>query len=365
MHSYSVMKLYLFLSFALCAASCCSADDTLTSIGVIAPLTGNQAQIGEAIKNGLLLAEKDRPELFKSVKIILEDSQFNNRMAVTAFKKLTELDRVQLIYVFGHGQSHILAPLAQTAEVALVACTGEKDIEADRNYVIRFFVPHEWLGYILLKHLTSNGYHRFGIIKSELSFIENIFRGLNSNLGPEDSLEIIEIHTANDSDFRTSIAKAKRKKFDALGVFLGQGQIAPFYQQLNQLDHVVPTFGTHAFESSEEIKQAGSTIDGAILPAIAASPDFRVRYREEFGHETFVAFAANGYDFATLGARLVAVNKTAPKLVAAFRNTKNELGASGAFEYRVDDKFGSGFLFPVAMIKILDGKLVELTRYSL
>lgn len=330
------------------------------SIGIIAPMTGNQSQIGEAINNGIMLAKSDNPALFKDINIVIEDSQFSNRVAVSSLKKLVEIDKVKLVYVFGHGQSHTLAPIAERYKVPLVACTGEKDIEKNRESVIRFFVPHEFLGFILFKHLESKGYKKLAMIKTELSFIENIFKGLKSNLPKDMSLEVIESHPSAETDFRTSIAKAKLKKADALGVFLGQGQIAPFYNQLKQLKFNTPTFGTHAFESSEEISNAGNNINGAVLPALTSSLEFGIRYNKKYGNETFIAFAANAYDFITLSAKLTSENNTAKSLVKAFKDVKNGKGAGGEFDYQDSKEFGSGYIFPVAMKEIRNGEIVEL-----
>ncbi|MEZ4753773.1 MAG: ABC transporter substrate-binding protein [Bdellovibrionota bacterium] len=340
-----------------------NAEASKFKVGVISPLSGKAAFIGTAIENGISLAKKDKPDLLSSIDFIFEDSQFENKPAVSAFNKFKSDPKISLIYIFGHGQSHVLAPLAESAKIPLVACSGEAKISHGRNYVIRFFPPHEWLGAKLMDYLRAQGHKNLGMIKSEISNIENIYRGLKSQIKAEESLVVVDEYPIEASDFRTSIVKIKKKNFDALGVFLNQGQIGPFYKQLAELRHSIPTFGTHAMESEEEIKSAGSGIEGAVYPAVTATTDFIARYRNEFANEDYVSFASNAYDFAVFFGELTHDKQTLPKseqLVESFRLIEDYQGVSGQIKYLKSSEFGDGFIFPVAIKTIKSGKVVTL-----
>ncbi len=125
------------------------------SIGVIAPLTGPRSDGGMYIKRAAEIAEED---LARSsgirIKFILEDSGYEPAKAVTAFKKLVEIDGVSLI-VGPYGSSEVLAvaPLAERAKKVIIAPGAQSDeISTAGDYIFRtihnsaqegpFFAPH-------------------------------------------------------------------------------------------------------------------------------------------------------------------------------------------------------------------------------
>lgn len=68
-------------------------------IGVIAALSGQYASAGEGYKNGVLLAadqyQKDHPD--SKIQMVIEDDGFTVQKGLSAFKKLTELDKVDAV----------------------------------------------------------------------------------------------------------------------------------------------------------------------------------------------------------------------------------------------------------------------------
>lgn len=62
-------------------------------IGVIVPLTGQYGALGESIKNAIVMsAEKD-----KNIEVVFEDDAFDPKKAVSAYQKLTSIDKVDAI----------------------------------------------------------------------------------------------------------------------------------------------------------------------------------------------------------------------------------------------------------------------------
>ncbi|HQH25981.1 MAG TPA: ABC transporter substrate-binding protein, partial [Oligoflexia bacterium] len=125
------------------------------SIGVIAPLTGPRSDGGTYIKQAAETAEEDLARSSGGmIRFILEDSGYEPAKAVTAFKKLVEIDGVSLI-VGPYGSSEVLAvaPLAERAKKIIIAPGAQSDeISTAGDYVFRtihnsaqegpFFAPH-------------------------------------------------------------------------------------------------------------------------------------------------------------------------------------------------------------------------------
>jgi ABC-type branched-subunit amino acid transport system substrate-binding protein len=86
-----------------------------TKIGVIIPLTGIVSAFGEEEKRGIESAKSS------DVEIIYENDQCDPKLAVSSFKKLTELDHVNVIIgpMCGSSQEAV-APLAKDKGVLLL-----------------------------------------------------------------------------------------------------------------------------------------------------------------------------------------------------------------------------------------------------
>lgn len=98
------------------------------TIGAILPLTGPLASFGEKLQNGLLLYEKEHPD----VRIIFEDDAGESKGTINSFIKLSTADNVQLIVgPFGPVSSAALhaslneARLQDTVFVAVSMCVDE------------------------------------------------------------------------------------------------------------------------------------------------------------------------------------------------------------------------------------------------
>lgn len=69
-------------------------------VGAVLPLTGAAADYGIAIKNCVELAKKDRPEIFTNIDFIFEDAAYDPKTAISAYRSLTDGQRVDLTLTF-------------------------------------------------------------------------------------------------------------------------------------------------------------------------------------------------------------------------------------------------------------------------
>ncbi|GAH67412.1 unnamed protein product, partial [marine sediment metagenome] len=98
-------------------------------IGAILPLTGDNAVYGVAIKNGIELGVEEISEnggiRGKKITVIFEDDRAEPSQTISAYKKLTQVNRVPLILggVFS-ASSLAIAPLAQRDKVVFLSPTS-------------------------------------------------------------------------------------------------------------------------------------------------------------------------------------------------------------------------------------------------
>jgi len=110
-------------------------------IGAILPLTGPVASLGEWIKNGHLLAAEDINSNGgingERLKLIFEDSGDDPKLAVAAFKKLVEVEKVKIIITTRSPVGLSLAPLADKYKVILFADVAHPEITGKSKFVFR------------------------------------------------------------------------------------------------------------------------------------------------------------------------------------------------------------------------------------
>lgn len=323
-----------FLSFLLLIAalvlplsSRIQAEERL-AVGLVIPATGIAGEYGQAILNALELAKEDFPELNKRVDFIIEDSRYEGSTTTKAFLKLVDVDKVDIIYVWGSTPAETAAPLAYRRRVPTILASGDWKLCSKTGHVLCFMPPFERFGLALMSHLALNKRTKIGIVAADLVFFHKVIEGMKTALKDE-KIEIIDFVAPSDQDFRPLLSKLRRKKYDALGVFLIPGQVRNFYLQADQLGIKFSTFGTDVFESKTEIEAAKGGMSGAYFASLPLSDLFSKRYRERFGNDIQISFAGNAFDFFSAVARTVRSSSPESSILERFRRQFPHEGTTG------------------------------------
>lgn len=331
-------------------------------IGVIGPYTGGLSQYGEAYRNGILLAQKELNTQGKNIQFIFEDSVYDTAKAVSAFKKLTTVDKVDLVMDWGAATGYGIAPLVEGSKTPFVAFSVDPEVTKSSKYIIRHFYSPDDFAAKLWTYFRSEGYKDVAIVKLKLLYYDKITESLLKLKMEDETVTIVdEYQSFGDNDFRSSVAKinAKKDSVDVLGVFLGGGQIAQFYKQADALKLKLPTFGADFFESNTEIENANGLMNGAVYANIGVTDDFINRYRQEFGNENQISFAGQSYDFVN-----ILVNKidftNADTIISSFKKIKNYSGIMGSYTY--SDSNGDQYLKSDLYIKEIDGNKIKVIQ---
>ena len=113
------------------------------AIGAILPLTGDGAKYGESARNAIELALSELNAAGGingvTVRVILEDSEGVQQKGVSAFQKLTALDRVPAVIggLFS-SVTRAMAPVANHSKVVILSPTSSNpEITDAGDYVFR------------------------------------------------------------------------------------------------------------------------------------------------------------------------------------------------------------------------------------
>lgn len=339
---------------------CLTAVQAQVRVGFIGPLSGEVASYGQAARNGIEMAILEQPEAFSNIRFIYEDDRFDSKGALSAYRKLLDIDKVDFVFPVGARAGAALAPVAQRDHIPLIGLMYSNEYAIGRPYVIRFANDATQFSHALMSYLRKKGYRSFGVVKSEFQFLNDLTQDFLTNLQGEERAEVVGSFEPTELDFRSLIVKLKSKKYDALAVFLLTGQVSQFYLQAKNLGLKPTTFGTDFFANSDEIQKADGGMEGAVFADNKVDEKFTHIYRERFGNDSQIVFAGLAYDFATLLASLFRDCESKPsaeEILRRFESSAPRYGVTGRYELKQAPDTGKFFDFPIVIKKIVNGKI--------
>ena len=346
------------------------AENETIKIGVIAPLTGVRADAGEFTQNALAIAEEeintDPARRFK-VQFLFEDSRYEPAPAVSALRKLIDVDRVR--YVIGpHGSSEVLAaaPVAEQAKIVLIAPASQtSEVSQAGDYIFRIIHNSAQEAPVsavfVAEKMKSDTIHflalNTAITDAYLKDFTPPFEAAGKKIG------LVEKFDSKAGDFKTELVKIKAKNPSGIFLIATPKHAGLILKQASELG-IKAQFYNIGVEGPELIQLAGSAAEGPLYPYSYDSAGNNERTKRFYGAYTarFArepdTVAANVYDAAFLIADCIEkVGDEVEDVKQCFYETDNFNGASGVFG--IDD---NGDAVKTIFFKtVKDGKFV---RYS-
>ncbi|MBS3079114.1 ABC transporter substrate-binding protein [Candidatus Pacearchaeota archaeon] len=325
-------------------------------IGVIAPLTGPLAEYGIAFKNGieLLNSENGNP----NITYIFEDNKWDSKEAISAFNKLIQIEGVDIVLNWGTPTSEAIAPIVKDT-VPFIAITTEPPITDLSSYIIRGgfnqpkdYIEKDW------KYLRAHNVKKIAILKTDIVYLNSLLNELQKAKNSDESIVLVDNFNFEDNDFKTSIAKLSKDKYDAVGVFLTSGQISTFYKQSKELGISLPiTFGSDFFESQSEIDGAQGLMNGAVFANTGVTIEFMDKYVSTFRGSSQIASAGYGYDLAKI-LNTVVDYKDKDTILNSLKSVKNFSGVEGTISYA--EPSGDRYFTKSTYLKIIENNSIRI-----
>lgn len=159
----------LFMLMVAMALSSCK-DATPVRIGLISGLTGNNADFGEAGRNGALLAVELRNKAGgvngRPVELIVRDDGGSPDKAVAAFNELADLKVNAVIGGFVSASAKAMQPTATARKLVLISPTASSLSLADQDdYLFRLFsTTRDNAQVYAQRHVQKHGFKRVAMV---------------------------------------------------------------------------------------------------------------------------------------------------------------------------------------------------------
>lgn len=339
-------------------------------VGVIAPLTGDDANLGEVIRRSYDLAVEEINAAGgvggKMIELVYEEGMCDGPTATTAAQKLISVDGVKFI-LGGACSAETLAAakITQEARVLLLSATAASpDISEAGDLVFRTYPSDAIEAKLAADYAIASGQARAAIISENTDFAQSVRNAFKESYSG--TVVFDESFDIGETDFLTRITKMRaanpqmvyvvaqttaggelilkqiQKSGMNVGVFAASSMLDrnAFLTDLSLYEEVV----------FSEVQLPDSGIANAMLEA----------YAGKYGAlPEFPAFTASAYDSVYLLVEAVRARGEDAQAVAEYFNTLTDwAGALGTFNF---DEQGDAEV-ERTLVQVIGGQLVPLIK---
>ena len=280
-----------FLVFSLNAAE--PVKSPVLIIGVDAPLTGNEANVGEESMKGITLAlEEFKGKNPVGLKFIYEDNELQNRQTNSAALKLIQFNHVDGLITVWTDAAYIVAPIAEKYQVIHFNTGWDTGPSSNKWTLVcggdlREFARQsvEIMKHYKVKRLAITGVVESGVI--------NVIKAAQPYF-KEAGITVVfdEPYTPGTRDFRTYVLKLRETKPDFAWNLNHAPEDEILFKAEAELGINIPSSGFYFYNSPELYRH----VEGAVFPRIAATSDFDRKFEVRFGRKPKLIEAAYCYD---------------------------------------------------------------------
>jgi branched-chain amino acid transport system substrate-binding protein len=323
----------------LCTIALASAASVTTAatIGLMAPLSGPQALVGQDQVDGFMLALEQRGGKLggKAATVVKEDDQLKPEVGQQAVRKLIDKDKVDAIVglSFSNVLMGSLPRLAESGVVAIATNAGPSPIAGAqcKANVFSMAWQNDGAAEAMGKFAQDRGLKRVYLMAPNYQAGKDMLAGFKRMYKGQ---VVDEVYTqVNQPDYSAEIAQLQAAKPDALFVFYPGGMGINFVKQMSQagLAGKLPLYSVFTVDGTTlpSLRDAAvGTISGGMYDAALDNPENRkfVAAFEAKYKRTPSLYAATGYDAANL--LDIALQKSGgdtKKLAAAVKTAGSEL----------------------------------------
>ena len=340
-------------------------------VGVMDSLTGVGESYGNPIVNAKQLALDEinarggingRP-----LELVIEDSKCNAADAITAYKKLTDVDGVKIILgTTCSGAMLGAAPLAVEDGVIMFSPSATNpDISVAGDYIFRTAISDAQLGVDTGNAMWADGVRKLATITETTDYAEGVRRTSVAQFEMLGGEVVAEERYASDvTDFRSQLTKLINANPDAIHL-AAQGELpgGTIIKQSRELGYNGPIYTESVPTGATALEVAGEAATGvkAIIPTDLdpnnkTAQDMLVNFRERYDYLTLTWFLGSAYDTVYIAAECLGQTND-DQDADGFRDCMHDISFSGAIgeNYGFDDSGDVvGLAYAVAEVLPLD-----------
>lgn len=236
-----LILLPLIALFAVIFSACNTENQTDSiKIGVILPLTGNYAVIGEGEKKGIDMAIDNLKQKFPNTKIevVYEDFASETKNAVTAANKLISVEKVDAIITSTTAASEAVSPVVEKAQKINFVISPDIEIVSKSQYNFRIYYNLNTEAEVVNSFVQKMKPSSVSFFASKYSSLQKLVDGRLEPDFKKAGINILgkEYVEVTEKDFKNSILKIKAENPAMLFLAPMTNQVDLFTNQLKDYE---------------------------------------------------------------------------------------------------------------------------------
>ena len=311
----SVLLMILALVFAACGGGG-SAQDEPFKIGVMESVTGPGETYGNVAVRSKQMAVDEINEAGgidgRKIELIVEDSKCSAQDAITAYRKLTDVDGVKII--LGTSCSGAMlgaAPLAEEDGVVMFSgLATNPDIANAGDYIFRTAMSDLQLGIDTGNVLWADGARTLATITEATDYAEGVRRTSVDQFVKRGGKVVGEERYASDvTDFRSQLTKLFEQNPDALHIAAqSESSGGTIVKQARELGYDGPIYsevvpvGATALEIAGDAATGLKAITAELDPANNKAQQVLGNFKARYEYVTLPWYLGSAYDDVNIAA---------------------------------------------------------------
>ena len=304
-------------------------DDSTIKIGVILPLSGDLAMLGEPARQGAEMAMENFTNTKHKYELILEDDRYDVNKTVTAANKLISVDKVSAVITLGSAEGNAVKPLAKTAKIIHFNTAASDQTIPDGKYIFTHWTPPAEEAKTMVAELTRRNVKKIAIFTTNNDGMIAISAELKKQLAGTDIFTVMDekINVGN-RDFRTQILKLKANLPDMIVLQNTPPELEILAKQIKEADIKAPLTSIEVFDTTT----SPELFKGDWYVTVSDPTDtFKTSFRNKYSAGPELA-TGNIYDIISLiitATENIKGRPTAENISAELHKIKNLDGAMG------------------------------------
>jgi len=280
--------------------SVCTAEPgSRGKIGVTIPLTGALANVGQYLRNMVILADQ-REDKADKVEFIFEDDAFKPSSAAGNVRKFITWDKVSGALLFGSGTSLAAAPVLEEAGVPAIAIAMVDEVVKGRKYIFRHYLTVETQNSLISNEVQRRGYPSVGIAMTQqdaMTKYRELFLGAHKA-----RVTLDEQMLPGQLDISAIAAKIKKADPSAVYLIAMPPELGLLPRRLRELGYKGDFFGPSQLKNHTAVASSKGALEGAWFATIDDRNAGKVyeEYAARFGDPHPLPEGLNAYEAATL-----------------------------------------------------------------
>ena len=277
-----------------------TAQTRTVKIGVIGPFTGDTANYGEVMKNGLAMAQRDFNKEGLTIQLIQRDTQCDADKAKAAAEDLVQQGVIAIIGEVCSSASLGALPVANANKVLLMSpSSSSPELTIANDFFFRTNPTDTYQGVLTANLMQDKAFKKVAIMYSDESYGSGLRKVATENLQKLGLSVVADIvFKTGDTDFKAKLTEVKAAGPDALYIATNSvSAAAAIVVQARDMGLTVPLYGADALKDDSFLADIGEAGEGMIVLSVSPGTSaFLDEYKAVYGVDQANATASESYD---------------------------------------------------------------------